>query len=134
MAPNPTEFCRDPHRREDIRVRGQNGIDYIEVSDDRLTLAVYFLRTAPEEIARNNVRIMGGVRIRDIEVVEIRLRPAEESDNDDCLEVLVDKAGDFSIYTLQLIETDEQDRPTNRPLAGFDPRYAQADFTFNVAP
>lgn len=108
------------------------GIDYIEVSDDRLTLTVFFLGKASDAISAGNIRIGGGVRVRDIKVLSILIRDVEDSENDNCMDVAIDRPGDLSTYTLHLVDLDEDGQPTDRPLVGFDPRYAQADFSFNI--
>lgn len=131
-----TEHCRDERRRDLVRnhtdAYGQpdrNGIDYIEVSDDQRKLTVFFLGRAPE-ISVANVRIDGGQRVT-VRVVDVRLCRADDPDQDDCLTVFVDRPGDFSTYTLRLVEA-VLDRPGTTPLAGFDPRYAGIPFSFKV--
>jgi hypothetical protein len=132
MSSNPSEICRDPQRRSKLRGSGLYGIDYIEVSDDRLTLTVFFIGKVPNAVSAGNVIITGGVHIRGIRVVSVLIRDHEDSENDNCLDVAIDRPGDLSTYTLSLVEVDEYDQPTDRPLAGFDPRSAQADFSFNI--
>ena len=41
--------CRGEERRARVRAAGLNGLDYVEVSDDQLTITVNFLEKAPEE-------------------------------------------------------------------------------------
>src|SRR5260370_5291242 len=48
--------------------------------------------------------------------------PDDEGDN--FILVTVDKAGDFSTYTLHLVEVKDG-KPTGKPFHGFDPRYAK---------
>ena len=53
-------ICNNDIRREDVRRDHQlNGLDYLEVDPDQLTLSVYFLGKAPVEIDKSNVRIEG---------------------------------------------------------------------------
>jgi hypothetical protein len=132
MVSSPAELCVEPHRRRDIRERGSNGIDYIEVSDDRLTLTVYLLNRFATTIVPANVRIAGGTRVRDINVTGIRLRGPDESDGDTALDIAIDRPGDSSTYVLSLIELDNDGQPTDQPLTGIDPRYARADFSFRL--
>src|SRR5450755_2961658 len=106
MNGRPSEVCIDPHRRTEIRARGMNGIDYLEVSEDQLALSVYFFRRVPENIGKTNVVIQGGVRIRNIQVQDLRFCSADDPEEDDCIKVFVDRSGDFSTYTLALRETD----------------------------
>src|SRR5260370_23125505 len=132
MKNRVSETCRSDLRRHDVRRQGYNGIDYLEVSDDQLTLTVYLLREAPESISAQNARIEGGVRVQNIQVTSVEVF-GDGEDQDDCLQVTVDRPGDFSTYTLRLVEVDAFGAPTGQPLAGFDPRYAQLDFSFKAA-
>jgi hypothetical protein len=118
---------RDAEGRPDL-----NGIDFVEVSDDQHSLRVYFLGKAPEGISKRNIVISGGQRITGIVVTDIDVRRAAGKDLDDWLTVFVDKPGDFSDYTLRLVELDEHERSTNRPLRGFDRRFAQIVFSFKA--
>lgn len=133
------EDCRDhTERRRLIRAHTNeegasdlNGIDYLEVNESQHILTLFFLGKAPTEIRKRNVVIEGGARIRDIEVVKIRLCRIDDPERDDCLKVFVDKPGDFSTYTLKLVNA-YGGRPSDEPFDGFDPRYAQIDFSFKA--
>jgi hypothetical protein len=132
MMNQPDLICQNERRRRDLRRTDFNGLDYIEVGDDQRTLIVYFLQKAPEQIRRRNISIQGGRRVRDIQVIDLRLCRQVDPDRDDCMIVTVDKPGDFSTYRLCLVELDEQGRPTDQPLSGFDPRYACLEFSFKA--
>ena len=112
-----------------------NGLDYLEVDESQTVLTVYFLEKAPHGLTENNVRIDGGTRIRNIKVVPGGIVACELSDPrvDDCMKITVDRPGDFSTYTLRLVNMDAQGQPTDEPLDGFDPFYAQLDFTFKAS-
>jgi hypothetical protein len=69
--------------------------------------------------------------VRDIKAVRVEARRSEDPEQDDCLLIVLDRLGDFSPYTLRLVEA-EHGKPTERPLAGFDPRYAHIRFSFRV--
>jgi hypothetical protein len=143
MMNDSTLICQDEQRRKAIRKENKerreaeradylNGLDYLEVGDDPRKLTVYFLDKAPERIEKENLRIEGGRRIRDIRVVDREVYREEENDVDDWMEVVVDRAGDFSTYTLRVVELDERGKPTGEPMADFDPRYAWLDFSFKA--
>lgn len=123
---DPAELtCKTEGRRRDVRHAGFNGLDYLEISDDQLTLTVYFIGPAPEGIGVDNVAITGGVRIRDIRILDVRLCPQVDPELDNCIVVTVDKPGDFSTYTLCLVNL-----PGDAP---FDPRYRCLRFSFKAA-
>src|SRR5882672_7741316 len=128
----PMLACLDEGRRLEVRSQGLNGLDYLEVSEDQLTLTVVFIGKAPEDIGRANVRIDGGRRVRGIRVLEVRLCIEDDPDLDDCMRVTVDRPGDFSPYTLSVVRADARGRATHFPLEGFDPRYSHLDFSFKV--
>lgn len=132
MASSPSEFCREPQRRRKIRESDFSGIDYIEISDDRLTLTVFFLTRIARPIVPANVRITGGARVRDIKVTGVRLRGPDDADADNSMEVAIDRPGDGSTYTLSLVDLDAGGEPTDEILPGIDPRYARADFSFRL--
>jgi predicted phage baseplate assembly protein len=131
---NPQENCRNrEERRRLIRERAlasrsnePNGIDYVEVDETQRFLTVYFLNKAPRDIRPRDVRITGGSRVRDIRVLGLTLCESEDPDRDDCVKVEVDRPGDFSTYTLELVGA------RGRPPEGFDPRYTRADFSFKA--
>jgi hypothetical protein len=129
---NTSEFCKDDQRREAVRQKnGLNGLDYLEVSHDQLTLTVFFLGKAPQRIDTSNVRVDGGRRIRNIKVVRVEVHRDPNPELDDWMTVRVNQYGDFSTYTLRVVEA-ENGKPGNTPRQDFDPRYAQLDFIFKV--
>jgi hypothetical protein len=141
---NSTVVCRNEKRRKAVREkkeRNLNGLDFLEVSEDQLTLSVYFLGKAPPQLEKENIRIQGGRRITDIKVKTLDIQREDDPELDDCVHITVDKYGDFSTYCLCLIEIDAQ---TKKPIIdkqnssryitmkGFDPRYACLEFSFKA--
>ncbi len=136
--------CKNDRRRAKVREQAQtwNGLDYLEVSQDQRELTVYFLNKAPATITQGNVRIGGGRRVTGIQVQHIDLCRMKDDKRDDCLHVWLDKPGDFSTYTLCLVEVDAEGQPVveldaqgqeqYRPMPGIDPRYACLSFSFKV--
>jgi hypothetical protein len=137
-------FCCDEEpRRDAVRASNQfNGIDFLEVSDDpadsldqrQRTLFVHFLNTVGiDTLTEKNIRIEGGERIRNIAVVKVTkpaaaLPPSSPPAPPNLLAVEVSARGDFSKYTLRLVN-DAQ----NEPPAHFDPLLSAIDFSFKVA-
>jgi len=93
--------CKNEGRRNAIKnqaVPAINGIDYLVVESGQKKLKVHFFFDLPAgagKLARENVRIEGGVRIRNIHVLD-----AESLNN--ILIVTVESPGDYSTYTLSL--------------------------------
>ncbi|QQS49033.1 MAG: putative baseplate assembly protein [Acidobacteriota bacterium] len=124
-------ICQNEKRREAVRKQTQLfGLDYLEVGEDQRTLSVHFLGKAPGEIGPDNVVIEGGRRIRNIRVVGADPERTDDPELDDTLEVVVDRPGDFSTYTLRIVERDERGHPQPHPK--FDPRYDSVEFGFKV--
>ena len=73
-------------------------------------------------LTADNIRILGGERIRDIRVVGVAAAG-------EVLTVTVDVSGDFSYYTLVLVAGADIDDPP----AGFDPRLSRVRFSFKAA-
>ncbi len=125
--------CLDLTRRADVRSHGKNGIDYVDVSEDKPTLTVYFLRRAPQGLETGNVLIESGAQAGKIRVLEVRLCSTDDPEQDDSMLVLLDRRGDHSTYTLRIVETDKEGNPTNVPLGDFDSRFSQLNFRFDAA-
>ena len=130
--PGPELSCLEDHRRSTLRELGWNGIDYVEVSDDQRHLEVTLIDRAPSGLGVGNVTIEGGRRSRDLRVVDVRVERHHDPNVDDRVIVTVDRPGDFSTYRLCFVESDDRGRATDRPLAGFDPRYSCVDVDFKA--
>ena len=134
-------FCCSEKRRSAVRDYKAgagddiNGIDYLEVVDrDEPVLAmrqrvlhVHFVREPGEPLLTNlgsigtkNVRITGGERITNIVVTAVAFT------TDKYLKVEVSAAGDFSTYTLSLIDEGGD------PFGGLDPALSSVDFSFKA--
>src|SRR5690242_14798639 len=118
-----TAICKDDQRREQVRAKTRlNGLDYLEVSDDQLTLKVYFLGRAPQPIGKDNFKIEGGRRVRDLRILNAHLYRSSDLELDDWVELTLNRYGDFSTYTLWLVNVAEP----------IDPHYDHLDFTFKI--
>lgn len=128
MSDHPL-VCQSDYRRVQVRAKGRNGIDYIEVSGKPPALTVYFLEKAPPTLTIANIRITGGRRVRDLRAVGLSACVQEDEERDDCLTIALNKPGDLSTYRLCFVEGG---KPADQPMAGFDPRYACLDFSFRA--
>ena len=131
--------CKEEKRRQMVRDqaggdRGLNGIDFVEVIEGtgQRQLCVHFFGEVPDGLVPANVRIEGGERITDLRVLGIEAHDSPDPDHADCLRVTLDKSGDFSCYRLCLCEVEDDGDTSDRPLSGFDPRYACSTFSFKV--
>jgi hypothetical protein len=137
-----------------------NGIDYLEVLDHdaialdsprQQTLLIHCLKTVPATLKPANVIIAGGESVTGIVAVWVApasAPPAAQTnvkeqayfeslrDAADTLVVRTNKPGDFSTYTLRLVNDSvkEEEDPfeVTEALAGFDPCLAEVQFSFKV--
>jgi uncharacterized protein YcbK (DUF882 family) len=139
---NRRYFCCDERRRGIIDGRTDlNGIDFIEVLDDEGTLPenrqrTLFLHFINDPVSLNltgkNVSIEGGERQTYLNprvlsaTIKIDARCGTETP---VLVVEVNQPGDFSIYTLRLINDNNTE---NDALSGMDPMLRSIDFSFKV--
>ncbi|HEY0063210.1 MAG TPA: putative baseplate assembly protein [Telluria sp.] len=135
MASSDLACSTDARRQKLFNNPRWNGVDFLEVSDEKRSLCVHFFGSIPEGISVANVRIEGGRRIRGIQVLRVEIDRADDPDLDDCLRIELDKVGDFSVYRLCFVERDAQapeGAPRYRPFHGLDPRYACLEFRFRL--
>jgi len=128
-------FCCDERRRDSIRGKALNGIDYLEVVDHDATtdadrqrfLRIHFVNNiAPNSLGAANVSISGGERVWPIVI----LNPPTIGTGHDAnvLTVEVKEPGDYSVYTLSLVRGPNNPAPPD----GIDPRLAWIEFSFKV--
>jgi len=108
------QFRSDNPRRlqllRDQNPVGKNGIDFVEITSvDQRSLRVVCVHPV-SAIGRANIRIEGGVRITGIALA------AEPVINSREIRLKVEQAGDFSWYTLSLIDPADAEAPA----PGFD--------------
>jgi hypothetical protein len=144
MSCAATLNCKQEQRRSLVRdTEHLNGLDYLEVGEDQLTLTVFFLGKAPLHLEKENFRIEGGRRVTGIQVAGLRIDRDEDPEIDDCVHITVNKPGDFSTYCLCLIEIDpeikkpvveidENCKKHFKRMSGIDPRYACLEFNFKA--
>jgi hypothetical protein len=120
--------CQKDERRDAVRrMKGWNGLDYVEVDDTQRTLYVYFLGKLPPELRENEtglkkyLRIEGGARVTGIQIIEVDPVNDPDPEVDDFLVIQLDKYGDFSTYTLRIVGVKD-----------VDPRYDHVDFSFKI--
>jgi hypothetical protein len=127
------QCCEDLRRAALGRHPTLNGIDFLEVVDSDAAIPadrqrILRLRLikplGPVTITTDNVAISGGDRITDITVVAVTASAGSAD-----VVVRVDRWGDFSRYTLRLVELDNGDQV---PLTGFDAPLSQVDFSFKA--
>ena len=132
--------CELERRRQAVRQAALYGIDFVEVSASQTTLEVYFLGKAPASVEVANLRITGGSPVG---VTGLRVNRQPDPALDDWLEIDVDRPGDWSTYTLALVDASPSPSPSPAsasappaaaaPMAGFDPLFASATFSFKAS-
>lgn len=110
-------------RRADAIAKGRNGIDFVDVAEDRRTLSVYFFLAAPRETAHKHYRVAGGTRVRNLRIVEVRHAEGDDPQGRDRLKIVVDRPGDYSPYRLEIVGIPD-----------FDPLFSSIEFSFGLAP
>jgi len=132
-------FCCDKRRRNEVRGRDDlNGINFLEVLDRdaeseelrQRQLRVHLLNAHTGDVfTTDNVRIEGGERVKNIEVVEDGVSMGE-GDEANVVTFEVDRPGDFSTYILRLLRSDSNN--DTRPPQNFDPILSSIEFSFKV--
>ncbi len=128
--------CEDRRRQALLGHPSLNGLDALEVIDDEALpladrqrrLIVRFVSPVAD-LALDNFRIEGGVRIQDIHVIGLDPGGADSDGEIRSVRVELDRAGDFSLYQLRLVTSPQNSEAP----PGFDPQLASIDFSFKAA-
>jgi hypothetical protein len=153
--------CNENRRAAVLGNPTLNGIDYLELADDKAipgsppqqTLLLHLLNAAPANLEPNNVLITGGESITGITASWVlpasassappdTATPAELAyfnglvESEKIVVVRTSVAGDFALYTLKLV-TDasaaaQDGFPVTEVLNGFDPQLADVAFSFKI--
>ncbi len=131
-----TRICSDDRaRRAAVRASAHNGLDYLEVDEvDRHRLTIVFmskLGDLRDELTAANFMVEGGLRVRDLVVTAVDVCHEADPELDDCAVLTVDRIGDFSTYTLRVVDAEDGE-PTDAPHPAFDPVYSSLDIDFQV--
>jgi hypothetical protein len=130
-------FCKNKDRWKKVKESSVlNGIDYLEVaSEDQQTLRIHFLQNLPGQLGgipagpaltKDNIFFEGGVRIKNVIAVDAFVDPITSPE---VLTVFVDKAGDYSTYTLKVgFSLADIDAPPS----GFDGQLSAINFSFKI--
>jgi hypothetical protein len=122
VASLPAHFDRERRRAQAI-AKGLNGIDFVDVADDRRTLTVYFFLPAPAATGHRHYVVAGGSRVRNLKTIEVHHDGGDDPLQENCLRIRVDRPGDYSTYRFEVVD-----------LPGFDPLFRSTPFTFGRAP
>ena len=137
-------YCKKRLRLKEVTAKTNlQGIDYLEVGLDQRTLTVYLIkRAAAPTLTKENVVILGGVRVRGGTILpgldgELAVIPGDIQIGDDDIDfsvsenvvtIVVDQPGDFSKYTLRLVRSSTNLEPPD----GFDTQLCEIDFSFKI--
>jgi Baseplate J-like protein len=134
--------CCDENRRAAILNHPSlNGIDYLEIPDattlsGQCHLELHCLKPVPLNLTTDNVLIAGGESITSITATSVQAKPAAPGIASLILQVTTSVAGDFSPYTLSLVNSVESAQgdgfAVSEVLDGFDPQLAEVTFSFKV--
>ncbi len=132
-------FCCTDDRRDAVARHGTlNGIEYIEVIDDvtmpnnlrQRTLRLHVIKPLTAgQLTSDHIRIQGGERITNIAIVSAQI----DAQDNHVLVIEVDPPGDFSVYTLRLIDPSSASSDELQPASNFDPLLSRVEFSFKVA-
>lgn len=112
--------CNDKRRAVLATQAAIKGIDFVEVSGDGKTVFIHFFAASGRPVLTPaNIRIEGGVRIRDVHITGVSLAPDPLVTN-----VTVDSPGDFSPYMLKLVDS------AGGTIPGLDPVFSEVEFFF----
>jgi hypothetical protein len=147
-------FCCQERRRAAVKTHPSlNGIDFLEVDDPgepdptappaeqalqrqwrQRRLFVHLLKEiAADQLTSKNVAIEGGERITPIRITRVATVDSGSLPGKPVLMVEVAEPGDFSTYTLRLVDEEDEGKPDPPPPAGFDPILSAVDFSFKAA-
>lgn len=119
-------------RRRDVRTRHHNGLDIVEVHENRRGLTLMFLEQTPPELVPANIRIDGPTDQPTLAVVEVRRVGNSDTRLRDYLTAELSAVGGEGVYRVSMVEARPDGLPGSTPLRGMDPRFTACAIRFDV--
>ena len=132
MAFDTQEVCLDNHRRIEVRARGHNGVDYVDIGHDLRTITVQLLRRPPEELAATNIVIEEAGSKSRIKVTGLQFCYVDDPAQENSILLSIERPGGRSSYTLKSSSWMKKEFATDKPFHGFDPKYSRLQFHFSA--
>jgi predicted phage baseplate assembly protein len=129
-ADDPIATSHD--RRRDVRAHHHNGLDIVEVHENRRGLTLMFLEQTPHHVAPANIRIDGPPDQPAVDVTSVRRVANSDARLRDHLSAELSAAGGEGVYQVSVVEARPDGRPGTTPLRGMDPRFTSCPIRFDV--
>jgi predicted phage baseplate assembly protein len=130
LPTGPDHLAGSSERRNEVRSRRGNGLDTVEVLDER-HLALTFLDAAPHGVTADNVRIEGPTG-ETMPVVGVHRRAEDDSALESDLVVELSVPGGPGQHRLALVEVGPDGRAGSLGLHTLDPLFSAVVFRFDV--
>jgi predicted phage baseplate assembly protein len=119
-------------RRREIRARRHNGLDGVEVDENRRQLSLMFLGPVPQPLAPANVRIDGPPGQPAVSVNEVKRVASPDPLIRDHLQATLSAPGGEGSYRVRMVEAHPDGRPGTAPLRGLDPLFTACTIRFDI--
>jgi predicted phage baseplate assembly protein len=131
MPPDPI-IATSQDRRREVRARHHNGLDIVEVHENRRGLTLMFLEQAPANLAPANIRIDGPPAQPSVAVTSVRRVANSDPKLRDHLIAELSGAGGQGVYQVSMVDSRPDGRPGSTPLRGLDPRFTSCSIRFDI--
>ena len=132
IDPADATVATSQDRRREIRMRHHDGLDFVEVHEDRAGLTLMFLEQVPQHIRPGNIRIDGPAAQPALTVASVRRVSSSDPKLRDHLLAQLSGVGGEGVYRVSMVESRPDGRPGTVPLRGLDPRFVSCTIRFDI--
>jgi predicted phage baseplate assembly protein len=132
-AATPDDIILDStDRRREVRAHHHNGLDLVEVAENRRQLTLMFLEQTPQRISAANIRIDGPPDQPSVAVTSARRVSSSDPKLRDHVVVDLSRAGREGTYRVSIVEARPDGTPGTAPLSGLDPWFTSCSVRFDI--
>jgi hypothetical protein len=131
-SPADATIATSQVRRREVRAHHHNGLDFVEVHENRRELTLMFLEQTPQRLRPANIRVDGPLTQPSLSVTSVRRVSNSDPGLRDELIAELSAAGGEGDYLVSMVEARPDGQPGTAPLSGLDPRFNSSTIRFDI--
>ncbi len=131
-TPADATLATSQDRRREVRAHHHNGLDLVEVHENRRELTLMFLEQTPHHLRPANIRVDGPATQPSVSVTSVRRVSNSDPRLRDQLIAELSAAGGEGVFRVSMVEARPDGQPGTAPLSGLDPRFTFCSIRFDI--
>jgi predicted phage baseplate assembly protein len=132
ISPAAITIATSQDRRREVRAHHHNGLDLVEVHENRRELSLMFLEQTPHRVQPGNIRVDGPATQLSLSVTSVRRLSSSDPRLRDELIAELSAPGGAGVYRVSMVEARPDGQPGTVPLTSLDPQFTSCTIRFDI--